>query len=210
MQKIILIGDSGHSKVIEDCIYSNGDEVIAKLDDKYSERFMEGSLVKGPISILPELFSMDIKIFIAIGHNPTRKRIIDLLNLPSSIYATIVHKSAIIGSKVEIGFGTVVMPGVVVNADSQVGEHVILNSNSTIEHDCVVEDFVHISPAVTLTGNVTVLEGTQIGAGSTVIPGQSIGSWSMIGAGSTIITEIPSNVTVVGVPAKVIKEEGQY
>lgn len=208
MQKIILIGDSGHSKVIEDCIRSNGDEIIAKLDDKYSERFMEGSLVKGPISILPDLFSVDMKIFIAIGHNSTRKRIVDLLNVPNEIYATVVHKSAVIGSNVEIGFGTVVMPGVVINADSRIGEHVIVNSNSTIEHDCVIEDYVHISPNATLTGNVTVAQGTQIGAGSTVIPSKTIGSWSMIGAGSTIITDIPSNVTAVGVPAKVIKKEG--
>lgn len=208
MQKIILIGDSGHSKVIEDCIYSNGDEVIAKLDDKYSERFVEDSLVKGPISILPDLFSHEVKIVIAIGHNSTRKRIVDLLNIPNEIYAMIIHKSAIIGSNVEIGFGTVVMPGVVVNAGSRIGEHVIINSNSTIEHDCIVEDFVHISPNVTLTGDVTVEQGTQVGAGSTVIPGKSIGSWSMIGAGSVVIHDIPSSITAVGVPAKVIKKEG--
>ncbi|MFY0741936.1 acetyltransferase [Solibacillus silvestris] len=208
MQKIILIGDSGHSKVIEDSIRSNGDKIIAKLDDKYSEKFTEGSLVKGPISLLAELFSLEIKVVIAIGQNPTRKKIVDMLNLPRENYARIIHKSAVVGTNVKIGFGTVVMPGVVINADSDIGAHVIVNSNSTIEHDCKVEDFVHISPATTLTGNVSVAQGTQIGAGSVVIPGKNIGSWSMLGAGSTVLSDIPSNVTAVGVPAKVIKKEG--
>lgn len=208
MQKIILIGDSGHSKVIEDCITSNGDVIVAKLDDKYDQQFQDGSLVKGPISILPELFTVDMKLCIAIGHNATRKKIVDLLNLPSEIYATIIHKTAIVSDSAEVGFGTVIMPGAVINADSKIGEHVIINSNSVVEHDSVIEDIVHISPGVVLTGNVNVGEGTQLGASSTVIPGKRIGSWTMIGAGSVVITDIGSNVTAVGVPAKVIKKEG--
>ena len=41
---------------------------------------------------------------------------------------------------------------------------------------------------------------------SSVSNGQlKIGSWSIIGSGSVIIRDIPPNVTVVGVPAKIIK-----
>lgn len=207
MQKIILIGDNGHSKVIEDCIHSNGDVVIAKLDDQYSERVMEGTLVKGPIAILPELFEVDLKIFIAIEQNQARKKIVDLLGLPSQIYATVIHKSAIISPTAEIGFGTVVMPGTVVNADSKIGEHAIINSNSTIEYNCLIEDFVHVSSAAVATGNVQLAEGSHLGASATVIAGQSIGAWAIIGAGSVVVSDIEGHVTVTGVPAKVIKEE---
>ena len=190
MQKIILIGDGGHSKVIEDCILSNGDVVLAKLDDKYDTRFMEGSVVKGPISILPDLFAMDVKICVAIGQNDVRKRIVDLLDIPSEIYATIVHRSAIIGSNVELGFGTVVMPGVVVNAGAKIGEHVIVNSNSTVEHDCVVEDFVHISSGAVMTGGSFIGVGALLGASATVTVGKKVGAWAVVGAGSVVTEDV--------------------
>ena len=81
MQKVILIGDGGYSKVIEDCILASGDIVLAKLDERHRERFMDGDVVKGPIAILPDLFAMDVKICVAIEQNEARG-IVDLLNIP--------------------------------------------------------------------------------------------------------------------------------
>ena len=49
MKKIVIIGDSGHAKVVADVVNSNdGMMVYAKLDDKYTEIFVEDGLLKGP------------------------------------------------------------------------------------------------------------------------------------------------------------------
>lgn len=48
MTNFILIGDSGHAKVIEDCIVAAHGKVIAKLDDKYTTLFQEGPYLKAP------------------------------------------------------------------------------------------------------------------------------------------------------------------
>ncbi|MCZ8532007.1 acetyltransferase [Psychrobacillus psychrodurans] len=208
MEKIILIGDSGHAKVIEDCIRSQGDNVIAKLDDRYKEKFYEGVIIKGPITLLEDLLTDEVKIVIAIGSNTIRKSIVERLDISKEKYAVIIHSQAIVCSSVKVGHGSVIMPGVVVNAGAIIGSHAIFNSNSVVEHDCVVEDFTHISPGAILTGNVKVGQGSHVGAGSTIIPGVEVGSWTIVGAGSTVISNIESNVTAVGVPAKVIKREG--
>ncbi|WP_313893772.1 acetyltransferase [Psychrobacillus sp.] len=208
MEKIILIGDSGHAKVIEDCIRSQGGSVIAKLDDRYQERFYEEHLIKGPIALIDDLLIDDVKIVISIGSNHIRKSIVERLNIADEKYATIIHNRAIVCNSVKVDYGTVIMPGVIVNADASIGCHSIINSNSVIEHDCVVENFTHISPGAILTGNVKVGQGSHVGAGATVIPGIDIGSWTTIGAGSSVISNIESNVTAVGIPAKVIKREG--
>ncbi|WP_144512855.1 acetyltransferase [Bacillus sp. FJAT-22090] len=208
MEKIILIGDSGHSKVIADSIRSQNGKIIAKLDDKYQKNTYEHQILKGPIHQLEEILVDDVKVVIAIGSNSVRKQLVERLDLSIERYAKIVHNSAIISDSANIGFGTVVMPGAIVNADVSIGNHAIINTNCVIEHDCVIEEYVHISPATTLTGNVKVGEGSHIGAGATVIPGIEIGSWVNIGAGSSVISNIESNVTAVGVPAKSIKKEG--
>jgi len=204
--KYILIGDSGHGKVIEDCIRANGHQVIAKLDDKYQSIFQEDIYTKGPISAVENILDEETKVVISIGHNQIRKKIVERLQLTSACYGTVVHPSAIVSSSSTIANGTVVMPNVVINADCIVGNHVILNTSCIIEHDCIVHDFAHISPGAVLTGGVSVDEGTQIGARSSVNPSIQIGKWTTIGAGSAVINDIPDYVTAVGVPAKLIKE----
>ncbi|PUB10185.1 acetyltransferase [Paenisporosarcina sp. OV554] len=207
---IILVGDSGHAKVITDCVHSiKGFRVVAKLDDKYLEKHFAEGFIKGPLAILKEIMiEYSAKVLIAIGNNTVRKNIVDKFNFVDSDFISIVHENAVISDSAVIGIGTVVMPGVVINADARIGNHVILNTNSVIEHDCIVEDCVHISPGSILTGGVSVGEGSHIGAGSTIIPLQSIGNWSVIGAGSVVVSDIEDRVTAVGVPARVIKREG--
>lgn len=207
MQRYILIGDSGHSKVITDCIESTEQQVIAKLDDKYQDRFVEDGFIKGPISLVHELLIDDVKVIIGIGSNVIRKLIAQKLQLKEDSYGIIAHKSSIVSNSAVLGYGTVVMPGVVINAGTTIGKHCIINTSAVVEHDSTLENFVHISPNATLTGGVTVLEGTQIGAAAVAIPGVTVGKWSRIGAGATIIHDLPNNITAVGSPAKVIKKE---
>lgn len=208
MMKFILIGDSGHGKVIEDCIVAARNKVIAKLDDKYTTVFQEGSYVKGPLSAIHELLDKDTKVVISIGHNLIRKKIVERLQLDGDMYGIVIHPSAIMSASSSIKNGTVIMPNVVVNADSVIGGHAILNTGCIVEHDCRIGDYAHISPGTVLTGGVIVGEGTQVGAKTSVNPLVNIGEWSIVGAGSAVIKNIPNNVTVVGVPTKVIKKEG--
>lgn len=203
---IILIGDSGHAKVIADIINSNGDRVIAKLDDKYSNSCVEKECWIGPLSDLDSLMKEHhAKIIVAIGSNRIRKNIIECLSLSNESYAKLIHKSAVISPSATIGEGTVIMPRVVVNAEANIGNHVILNSCSVIEHECVIKDYSHISPGAVLTGGSTVDEGVHIGANATIIPLKKIGQWTTIGAGSVVLEDIQKNAVAVGSPAKVIK-----
>ena len=57
-----------------------------------------------------------------------------------------------------------------------------------------------------LNGDVIVGEGSFIGSCSVTIGQLVIGNWSTVGAGAVVINDIGNNVTVAGVPAKVIKK----
>lgn len=208
MTEYILIGDSGHGKVVEDCINASGSQVVAKLDDKYEFVFQKGSYLQGPLSTIKQVLKDDRKVIISIGNNIVREKIVERLQLKEKDYGVVIHPSAIISPTAKIGFGTVVMPKAVVNADSIIGDYVILNTGSIVEHDCQVHNYVHISPNAVLTGGVKVCEGTHVGANSVVNPLVKIGKWSIVGSGSVVIRNITDYVTAVGVPAKVIKKEG--
>lgn len=209
MKKIIVLGDGGHSKVVQDIIRAlEHTTIFAILDDrKYKELTFVDEIIYGPFSILPELIAReDTRIIIAIGDNNTRKKLVDTFSIDEEKYITLIHPSATVSPSARIGNGTVVMPNCVVNAHALIGNHCIINSGAVVEHDNVIQDYVHISPNSTLTGNVQVLEGTHIGAGSNIIPSKTIGAWSKIGAGATVVNNIPDRCVAVGTPAKIIRE----
>lgn len=210
VREIVIIGDSGHAKVIADIVNSNDDmSVCAKLDDKYKEVFVEDGLLKGPVRHLDELIESnpEIRVVIGIGSNAVRKKIVSNLRLTTEMYVRAVHSTAIVSPSAKIGTGAVIMPGAIINADVSIGNHVIVNSASVVEHDCIVGDFAHISPLAVLTGGVVVGEGTHIGASASVIPLKKIGAWSTVGAGAVVVSDIEDRVTVVGAPARVVREK---
>jgi acetyltransferase EpsM len=206
--KIAIIGQGGHSKVIQDMLRENLEfKIIGFFDDKYKDECIKEGIYFGPIiSVLKLLRNHpSTKLVIAIGNNKIRKQIVDQLVLPPEQYVSVIHSTAIVSPSVKIGHGTVIMPKAVVNADSLIGDHCIINTNAIVEHDNKLENFIHVSPNATLTGGVNVDEGTHIGAGATIIPNIHIGEWAVVGAGATVVRDIPSYSTAVGVPAKVKK-----
>ena len=80
----------------------------------------------------------------------------------------------------------------------------------------VIDDDVSILHGVTLggTGNENgdrhpkIRKGVLIGAGAKILGNIEVGHCARIAAGSVVIKPVPHNVTVAGVPAKVIGEAG--
>ena len=196
---MILIGGSGHAKVILDILMQNGRRVQKILDANPAVAFMFGvPVIRDEEHERGDPFT---NALIGIGSNTIRKEIAE--SRPYS-YITAIHRSASISQFSVIGAGTVVMANAAINTGASVGRHCIINTGAVVEHDCVLEDFVHISPNAALAGNVTVGEGTHIGIGAAVIQGVTIGKWATIGAGAVIIRDVPDHVTVVGNPGRVL------
>ena len=84
-----------------------------------------------------------------------------------------------------------------------IGIGCIVNTAAIVEHDCVVEDFVNISPRSAVAGHTRIGEKSFLGIGSTIINEITIGKKVVIGAGAVVIRDLPDNVMVAGVPAKI-------
>jgi len=205
---VILLGDGGHSKVIQEIIYANKDyQIIAILDDKYEYMTKNNGVIHAPMVYLNKLMTTDTKVIVAIGDNVTRKLLSKKFFIRDDQCLTVVHPSAVVSPTATIGYGTVVMPGAYINAKASIGKHCIINTGAIIEHDVCAGNYSHISPNATLTGDVSVGEGVHIGSSSTIIPGVEVGNWSVIGAGSTVIKHIPSFTTAVGSPTRIVRNQ---
>ncbi|MBI9021230.1 MAG: acetyltransferase [Verrucomicrobia bacterium] len=117
---------------------------------------------------------------------------------------SLVHP-AIDLNHVEFGENCFLSEGNVLGPNVKIGRHLTCRLQSTISHDVTIGDYVYISPGVTICGSATLKDGCDLGAACTILPGRTIGKNSIVGAGAVVTQDVPDNVTVVGVPAKIIK-----
>lgn len=197
--RLIIVGASGHGKVIADIAVLNGYSDIVFLDDDTNICECAGWPVVGKSDEAP-----DGEVFVAVGNAKIRRAITE--RYFDRKQPTLIHPSAVIANGVEVGKGTVVMAGAVINPGAKIGNSCIINTSSSVDHDCIVCDFSHISVGAHLSGTVTVGEDTWIGAGATVINNVTICGGCMVGAGAVVISDIDDPGTYVGVPAIKIKE----
>lgn len=103
------------------------------------------------------------------------------------------------------------------------GKNIIINAGATILSPGIVEleDNALIGPSVKIVtvdhdlndrhnlfhfGKVTIKDNAWICIGSIICPGVTIGKNSVVAAGSVVTEDVPDNVMVGGIPAKIIKE----
>jgi serine O-acetyltransferase len=99
------------------------------------------------------------------------------------------------GAKFDQGFVIMHPVGVVINSKVSGGKNII------IESGVVIGDEKGKAPC--LGDNIF------IGAGAKIIGGITIGNNVKIGANAVVVKDLPSNVTAVGIPAKVINRGDQ-
>lgn len=189
-KKVIVIGASGHGKVIADIIRASGDKFVGFLDDDTSKKSL------GIVSDWEKY--LDYYFVIGIGNAEVREK---LSQLPLKWY-TAIHPTAVISPSVEIGEGTVVMPNAVVNASAVIGKHAIVNTCAIVEHDNKIGDYSHISVGTKLGGTVEIGKRCWIGIGSVVKNNICICDDVTIGAGAVVVKDINESGTYIGVPAR--------
>lgn len=203
--KLLIIGASGHGKVVA--------SIAKKLDRWVTINFLDDNIDLDEVLECKVIgksdeyikYINDYQIFVAIGNNHIRSKILlDLENLGADI-PTIIHPYSIIDDTVLIGKGSVIMGGVVINCDVRIGDGCIINTCASIDHESIISDYVHLSPGAKLAGSVKVEKLTWLGIGSVVVNNVNITNDCIIGAGGVVIRDIKKTGTYVGVPVKKIK-----
>lgn len=101
---------------------------------------------------------------------------------------------------------------------ARIGRGIFLDhaTGLVVGETAVIEDDVSMLHSVTLGGtgkedgdrHPKIRHGVLIGAGAKILGNIEVGHCSRIAAGSVVVQPIPNNVTVAGVPAKVIGKAG--
>ncbi len=57
-----------------------------------------------------------------------------------------------------------------------------------------------------IAGDVSIDDFSTVGANATILPGLSVGRDAIVGAGAVVTKDVPDNVVVAGVPAKILRQ----
>ncbi len=211
MDNIVIVGSSGHAKVVIDTVEKEGKYVIVGLIDRFRSvgDATMGYPVLGGDFDLPAIVSDHnvAGVVVAVGDNFVRSQIVYQISdaLPNIPFVSTVHPRTSIASDVIIGPGTVILSGVTVNSSSTIGSFCILNTHSSLDHDSCLSDYGSLAPGVVTGGNCRIGHHSAISIGATLKHNIEIGAHSVIGAGAVVLRSIPSFSVAVGVPAKVVR-----
>lgn len=208
--KVILYGGTGLAKMLRETIEHYNSKVVAVIDDTED---MEAPFEDVPLfhgwdrfknDWLKNEDKNDIGFLIAIGnpHGRVRLKLHDKLLQEGLKPVTIAHHSAWIANNALIGIGSQIDAGAVIMAKTVIGKQCIIGPNTNISHETILEDAVDTTVGVTICGNCRIGVNAWICAGATIMPGLRVGEDAIVGAGSLVNKDVPSGLTVAGVPAK--------
>ena len=203
MEKLILIGAGGHAKSVADSIDKSKYELYGFIDSKKKGTHLGLPILGTELEDISEY--AQYSYFVSIGDVGYRKLWFDKIIRRGLKIINIIDSSAIISTSAKLGIGNFVGKMVVINADAEIGNNNVINTKALIEHECKVGNHNHLSTNSVINGNVIVEDNVFIGSSSVCNGELKIGHDSIIGSGSVIIRDVPAKVTVVGVPARVIK-----
>lgn len=206
---IVIYGAGGHARVCLDVLQEDVEAVIeAVIADGGRGRQDFGIAVTDAQEFLRNATQsgVEITLCVAIGDNGIRQDLMRNVTERGHRLTRAVSRHAVVAPSARLGAGVQLLPGAIVMAQAVVGDGVILNTNASIDHDVRLGDYVHVAPGAVLAGAVSVGARTLIGVGARVIPGVTIGADAVIGAGAVVIADVADGVTVVGNPARVVRD----
>ena len=106
-----------------------------------------------------------------------------------------IHPGATIGRRLVIDHGT----GIVIGETAEIGDDVLIYQGVTLGG----------TGKDTGKRHPTIGNNVMISAGAKVLGPFKIGDNSRVAAGAVVLEEVPPNSTVVGIPARVVRQDGK-
>jgi sugar O-acyltransferase (sialic acid O-acetyltransferase NeuD family) len=210
--RIVLYGASGHAHAVRCYLEQAGlAEVVAFIDDFRGE---EGLRLRDTPIISFEAWHdrlPDHPCVVAIGDPAAKRQLAEKIAGAGGRSCCLHDAPGHRFHEVAIGPGSYVQTPVYIGPNSHVGEHVAIMAMTTIGHDVEIGDYCTICPSCSIGGQVVVEAEVFLGAGSIIINGRPeqpivIGRGATVAAGAVVTKTVPPGVTVMGNPARPLRE----
>jgi len=206
-EQCVIVGAGTYGQVYMQYL-SDSYEVIGFADDDTSLHgtSVKGVPVMGSVELCASKLSRTVKVFVPIGNNSVRVRIMEFLTSEGFSLPGYIHPSAEVHSSVRLGNGAYVLPGSCLMPEVDIMDFVMISVGVNIAHHTVASKGCFFSQGSNIGASIRLGENAYFGIASTVMTGvSSIGRNVVVGAGAVVINDVGDNAVVAGNPARILR-----
>lgn len=205
--KLAIYGSGGAGCELQDMIerspslLNRWDEVVF-IDDVRGDGVFRGHRTIAFDSFSEQISPEEAEVMISLGEPSYRKMLWDKVIAKGYSAATIIDPTAHVSRMAKIGDGVIVQCFAMISSDSVIDDNVSINPHCVIHHGSHIGAHSFIASGAVISGEVNIGDRSFVGAASVIRERITIGSGSIIGAGSVVISDIGSDTTAYGSPAR--------
>lgn len=211
MNNSIYVLGIGHNSIAmidlaEDCGYE-----IAGLyhynNDRTGEVYFDFTISGCTEELLNKDSLSGMNFMLTMGENSIRTELYNRIIAKGGCVPTLIHPTATVSKRSQIGNGVIVMPQSIVQADVKIGDNSIITLNTTISHSSSIGKNCFISGHNLIGAYVNIEDNCWIGQSCLVVSGTvtTIGHNSVLGAGSVLRNDMRPGCLYLGNPARLVK-----
>ncbi|MBT4488195.1 MAG: hypothetical protein HN732_06590 [Rhodospirillaceae bacterium] len=213
---VVLIGAGGSGLKITQIAEDRWDagardwRIVAVVDDDatlHGQQLLDYPIVGGTNALATQFGNKKIGVICAVGAPVTRRRIIDRINGPDISFPNAIHPSAQVSKRARMGQGNILCQNVVLQAGVEMGDFNCFNMAAVMGPLARAGDFCTVNAHTMLASGSTLGSYCYVGMGGKVAPRVAVDQGTTIGANAFVHRSPPAWTTVVGLPAKVIKQD---
>lgn len=208
-QECVIVGAGTYGQVYAEYLATDY-EIIGFIDDNsdLKSTSINGYVVLGNLDYLLNNISKSVAVFVPIGNNVVRVKIISELIKNGFTTPNYIHPSVILAPSVKLGKAVYILAGSSIMPFTELTDFVMISMGVNIAHHSVIETGCFFSQGTNIGASILIKKNAFCGVGATIMTGVTrIGENSLIGAGAVIIRDVPDGATVVGNPGKIIKQK---
>jgi serine O-acetyltransferase len=198
-------------------------EIIALMVKTYHQ---DKQTIKEEISQSKLVRELDSVLDAYMKRDPAAKSKLEVLLLYPGVHAILAHRLAHKLHKQGYHFSARAISqlarfftGIEIHPGATIGKRFVVDHGMgvVIGETAIIGDDVLVYQGVTLGGSgkekkkrhPTIGDGVMVGCGAKVLGSFSVGSGSRVASNAVVLKEIPSDATAVGIPAKVVRINGE-
>ena len=165
-------------------------------------------------------------IAIVFERDPAARSTVEVLTTYPGVHAVLIHRMAhafwgiklywvgrFISHIGRLFTGIEIHPGATIGRRVFIdhGMGVVIGETAIIEDDCTLYHGVTLGGTSWNKGkrHPTLKQGVVVGAGAKILGPITIGRGAKIGSNAVVVKDVPAKATAVGIPARIVEEEGQ-